>query len=154
MSDDQAKSWDRQMGESSKAYSHFRIYRDMGVSRSLRHMAGLPGCTSVRRQLNRWSSRWRWVERCSQYDDHLEYQARLEQEKERKDMVKRHAKIAVLGQNLVVKGMEQLIAEIEDGSRRATPSDLSRLLEVAVRVERLSRGEPTEISELAGSDEH
>jgi hypothetical protein len=153
MNEDERQPWDRQVGESSKAYSHLCIYRDMGVSRSLRHMAGLPGCTSVRRQLNRWSSRWRWVERCQRYDDHLERQARLEQEKERKDMAKRHAKIAILGQTLVVKSTEKLIAEVEDGSRRATASDISRLLDVSVRVERLARGEPTEISELGGSEE-
>ncbi len=125
----------------------------MGVSRSLRHMAGLPGCTSVRRQLNRWSSRWRWVERCQKYDDHLLHQDRLRQEKERRDMVSRHAKIAVLSQNLVVKGIEKLVAEVEQGRRDLSASDASRLLDVAVKIERLSRGEPTEISELGGSEE-
>jgi hypothetical protein len=154
MSDDERQPWDRQVAESSKAYHHFCLYRDMGPDRSVRRMANIPGCTSVRRQLNRWSSRWRWVERCRQYDDHLERQARLEQEKERREMMKRHAKIAVLGENVVVKGMEKLLAEIEQGSRSPTASDLGRLLDVAVRVERLSRGEPTEISELGGSDEH
>jgi len=154
MNDEDKCEWDRQPGETSKAYAHFCLYREMGVSRSLRQMQKVPGCTAVVRQLNRWSSKWRWVQRCQQYDDHLERQARREQERERKEMVKRHAKIAVLGQNLVVKGLEKLVAEIEDGSRRATASDLSRLLDVAVKVERLSRGEPTEISELGGSDEH
>ena len=49
-------------------------------------------------------------------------------------MVERHAKIAVLGQNLVVKGMEKLIVEIEEGSRTATASDLGRPLDVAVKL--------------------
>jgi len=153
MSDNERQPWDRQIGESSKAYSHYCIYRDMGVSRSLRHMAGLPGCTSVRRQLNRWSSRWGWVERCQKYDDHLLHQDRLRQEKERRDMVSRHAKIAVLSQNLVVKGIEKLVAEVEQGRRDLSASDASRLLDVAVKIERLSRGEPTEISELGGSED-
>src|SRR5215470_8443919 len=109
MSEDERQPWDRQVAESSKAYHHFCLYRDMGLDRSVRKMANIPGCTSVRRQLNRWSSRWRWVERCQQYDDHLERQARLEQEKERREMMKRHAKIAVLGENVVVKGMEKLL---------------------------------------------
>ena len=154
MRDEEKHEWDRQPSETSKGYGHFCFYRDAGKERSLRKLAADARTTSKLRQLQHWSSRWKWVERCQQYDDHLERQARLEQERERKDMVKRHAKIAVLGQNLVVKGIEKLIAEIEDGSRRATASDLSRLLDVAVRVERLSRGEPTEISELGGSDEH
>jgi hypothetical protein len=77
----------------------------------------------------------------------------LRQEKERKEMVNRHAKIAVLGQNLVVKGIEKLLSEVEQGKRDLSASDASRLLDVVVKIERLSRGEPTEISELGGSDE-
>ncbi len=68
-------------------------------------------------------------------------------------MVSRHAKIAVLSQNLVVKGIEKLVAEVEQGRRDLSASDASRLLDVAVKIERLSRGEPTEISELGGSEE-
>jgi len=154
MSDEEKQSWDRQSGESSKAYAHFCLYRDMGFSRSLRALENLDGCTSGYRQLGRWSSRWQWVERCQDYDDHLQYQDRLRQEKERKDMLTRHGKIAVLGQSLVVKGIEKLIADVNQGRRCLSASDASRLLDVAVKIERLSRGEPTEISELGGSDEH
>jgi hypothetical protein len=154
MRDDEKHEWDRLTGESSKAYKHFCLYRDMGPERSLSRMASVPECTSVRRQLNRWSSRWRWVERCQSYDDHLQLQDRLRHEKERKDMLTRHGKIAVLGQNLVVKGIEKLLADVEQGKRDLSASDASRLLDVAVKIERLSRGEPTEISELGGSDNH
>ena len=100
------------------------------------------------------SAEWNWVDRSQLYDDHLLLQDRLRQEKEHKDMLSRHAKIAVLGQNLVVKGIEKLVADVEQGKRDLTASDASRLLDVAVKIERLSRGEPTEISELGGSDEH
>ena len=154
MSDEGKHEWDRLTGESSKAYAHFCLYRDMGPERSLRRMASVPECSSVRRQLNRWSSRWRWVERSQSYDDHLQLQDRLRHERERKDMLTRHGKIAVLGQNLVVKGIEKLLADVEQGKRDLSASDASRLLDVAVKIERLSRGEPTEISELGGSDEH
>jgi hypothetical protein len=154
MNDDERKPWDRQVGESSKTYSHFCIYRDMGTDRSLRKLAADAKTTSNLRQLQHWSARWNWVARCQSYDDELQRQDRLRREKERRDMVSRHAKIAVLGQNLVVKGIEKLLRLIEEGERELSASDASRLLDVAVKVERLSRGEPTEISELGGSDEH
>src|SRR5439155_27217052 len=110
MNDDERKPWDRQAGESSKAYHHFCIYRDMGADdRSFRRMADAGTSGANVGQLARWSSLWKWVERCQQYDGYREREARLAQEKARKDMVERHAKIAVLGQNLVVKGMEKLI---------------------------------------------
>jgi len=154
MRDEGKQAWDRQPGESSRAYAHFCLYRDKGVSRSLRALEHVDGCTSGYRQLGRWSSRWQWVKRYQDYDDHLQRQDRLRQEKERKDMLTRHGKIAVLGQNLVVKGIEKLLADVEQGKRDLSASDASRLLDVAVKIERLSRGEPTEISELGGSDEH
>ena len=150
MNDDEKHAWDRLPGESSKAYHHFCVYRDMAANRSLRQMAGIPGCTSVRRQLNRWSSRWRWVERCQQYDDYLEYQLRAQQEKERREMSKRHAKIAMLGQNILVKGMEELLAKVQSGQHSLAPAELARLMDVSVKVERLARGESTDIHEAVG----
>jgi hypothetical protein len=153
MNDDERKSWDRQIGEGSKAYHHFCIYRALGPNRSLRKMAKDGACGAKVGQLERWSSRWKWVDRCEAYDDYLQHEDRLRQEKERREMVSRHAKIAVLGQNLVVKGIENLLGLIEQGKKELSASDASRLLDVVVKVERLSRGEPTEISELGGSAE-
>jgi hypothetical protein len=124
----------------------------MGQGRSLRKLAADAKTTSKLRQLQHWSSRWKWVERCQKYDDYLEYEDRLQQEKERREMHKRHAKIAVLGQNVVVKGIEKLLADLEQGNRNPTASDLGRLLDVAVRVERLARGEPSDSHEVAGPD--
>jgi len=150
MRNEEKHEWDRQSGESSKAYAHFCLYRDMGVSRSLRQMANVPGCTAVVRQLNRWSSRWKWVERCQEYEDHLEYQDRLQQEKERREMRKRHAKMAILAQNIAVEGLKNLLTKVQGGEQGVAPADLTRLLEVGVKVERLSRGEPTDSHEVSG----
>jgi len=133
--------WDRQVGESSKAYGHFCLYRDAGVGRSIRQLPNVSGCTSVVRQLNRWSSKWRWVERCQAYDDFLELQDRLQQEKEHREMRKRHAKIAVLGQSIAVKGLEKLLAKVQSEEQAVAPADLTRLFDTSVKVERLSRGD-------------
>jgi len=150
MKDDERQPWDRLAGESSKAYSHFCLYRDMGPDRSLRAMENVDGCTSLYRQLGRGSSKWRWVERCQKYDDHLEYQDRLRHEKERRQMRERHAKISVLGQNILVKEMEALLAKAQNGHSQMTPSDVPRWADVMVKVERLARGEPTDSHEVSG----
>jgi hypothetical protein len=153
MNGEEERDWDRQPGESSKAYSHFCLYRDMGPDRSLRKVPTLSECRAVVGQLWRWSSKWRWVQRCEKYDDYLEYQDRLRQEKERRQMRDRHAKMAVLAQNIAVEGLKNLLAKVQDGEQGVAPADLTRLLDTGVRVERLSRGEPTEIekSEHTGS---
>jgi len=150
MRNEEKHEWDRLTGESSKAYAHFCLYRDMGVSRSLRQMASVPGCTSIRRQLNRWSSKWRWVERCQKYEDHLEYQDRLQQEKERREMHKRHAKMGMLAQTFAVRKLEKMASRIEQDEERVSPGDVARILDIGVKVERLARGEPTDSHEVSG----
>ena len=55
---------------------------------------------------------------------------------------------------MLFRSVEKLISDVDQGKRTLSASDASRLLDVAVKIERLSRGEPTEISELGGSDEH
>ena len=150
MSDEGKQPWDRQLGESSKAYAHFCVYRDAGATRSIRKMPSVSGCTSVVRQLNRWSSRWRWVERCQKYDDYLEHERRLQQEKERRAMHERHAKVALLGMNVAVKGLERLLSKVQSGKGAVAPGDLARLLDTTVKVERLARGEPTDSHEVMG----
>ena len=150
MNGEEKHDWGRLAGESSKAYHHFSVYRDMGLSRSLRHMADVPTCTAVVRQLNRWSPKWRWVERCQAYDDYFERERRLQQEKERREMNERHAKIAILGQNVAVKGIEKLLANVQNGQQNLGPSELVRLVDVSVKVERLARGESTDVHESVG----
>jgi hypothetical protein len=116
-------------------------------------MVKIDGRTSQLRQVRRWSSKWRWVERSHNHDDHLRRQDRLPQEKERKDVLARHGKIAMLGQNLVVKGFEKLGSDVEQGKRSLSASDASRLSDVAVKIERLSRSGSPGISESGGADE-
>jgi len=150
MSDEGKQAWDRQAGESSKAYAHFCLYRDMGVSRSLRTLEEVDGCTSGYRQLGRWSSRWRWVERCEAYDDYLEYQRRLQQEEERREMTKRHAKMGMLAQSFAVRKLEKMANRIEQDEEHVSPADVARILDIGVKVERLARGEPTDSHEVMG----
>jgi hypothetical protein len=52
--------WDRERGESAKAYASFRRFRDEGPSRSL---------VGRRKIERRWSYRWRWFERAGSWDD-------------------------------------------------------------------------------------
>jgi hypothetical protein len=77
----------------------------------------------------------------------MDRQLRARNEKARKEMADRHAKMAVLGQGTVLDAFRRIKAE------DLTPSQAVRWLETLVKIERLSRGEPTEIqkSEHAGT---
>jgi hypothetical protein len=65
-------------------------------------------------------------------------------------MHERHARVALLGMNVAVKGLESLLGKVQSGEGTVAPGDLTRLLDTSVRVERQARGESTECHELSG----
>ena len=150
MSDQEKHDWDRQPRETSRSYELFCVYRDLGSGRSLtKARQSASGVPSIPR-LKVLSVRWNWVDRARKYDDYLEHQDRLQQEKERREMRKRHANIALLGQNIAVKAMEVLLTKVQSGEQGVAPADVTRLVDISVKVERLARGEPTDSHELSG----
>lgn len=75
------KSYDRQKNETIKAYAAFCIYRDMGVDRTIddvtRQIYKQPPQpirnrpAGISRVLD-WSSKYKWVDRCKDYDREIE----------------------------------------------------------------------------------
>jgi hypothetical protein len=69
------KTYNRQDGETTKAYTAFTIYRDMGSGRSLDRVEEKVYGTQIGHKrgtdltsLKRWSREWNWVDRCRDYD--------------------------------------------------------------------------------------
>lgn len=58
--------WDRQPGETSKAYEAFSIYRDMGANRTVRGTA--EALTKSEQLIKGWSGKNNWVDRAAAYD--------------------------------------------------------------------------------------
>ncbi len=131
--------WERLPNESSKAYQAFCIYRDLGVERSLEKVAQNRGKPGSKSWLNTWSTKYHWVERAQAYDDYMEQEKRKEQERAILEMVERHTKEAMALQQKALERLKSL-----DSSELSTKDVLSYLLE-AMKLERLSRGEPTEV---------
>lgn len=151
-SDTERQPWDRITHESPRAYENFCAYRDAGPQRSLRKLVADGKATVKLRRLEYWSSRWNWFERAAEYDAYLDRQARFTREKDRLAMLDRHARLAMLGQSLALDTLRKRLQEAqEDPTKTLSMADVTRLLDISVRVERLSRGQPTEISELGGA---
>ena len=89
--------------------------------------------------MHTWSSKYDWVTRAQAYDDYIEKKKREEKEKAILEMAERHAKLAMAFQQRVAQRL-QGIDPLE-----LSPSDMARWLDIATKLERLSRGEPTEI---------
>lgn len=60
------RPWDRQPGETSKAYEAFVIYRDMGANRTVRRTA--QDLTKSEQLIKGWSSKHHWVRRVEAFD--------------------------------------------------------------------------------------
>lgn len=143
--------WEQQPGESNKAYGAFVQYRDMPpLQRSIRGLARQLDKTVT--HIGRWSSDNKWTERCARYDRWLAAIAVDEAESAKREMVRRHADI---GLAMVRRAAQALIGDEANGVTALDLSklkavDIARLIDVGVKVERLSRGAPDSVTELTG----
>lgn len=133
------QAWERQHDEPPKAFAAFIAYLELGSERSLRALEAVGVVTVSFRQMTRWCSDHAWVARSAAWDDHQAQLVRDRLDKRRLDMADRQSTIARKMQDKVQAAMGSLRAE------DLTPQDAARWLDVAVKVERLALGEPTEI---------
>ena len=135
--------WERLQDESTKAYEAFCTYRDMGRERSLSKVA--EKLQKSETLMGRWSRTYDWVNRAAKWDDEQDRiereTAQREQVKAIKDMRKRHAD---LGQAMLIKAARAL-AKIPENEIK--PQDISRMVDVASKLERISRGDVGEVVE-------
>ena len=134
--------WERQFAESRQAFEAFCIYRDMGPTRSSEKVAR--ELSKSAQLMRRWSANWDWVERVNEWGDEQDRQNRITQMQAIRKMNERHATLAVALQGKIATGLNLLQDETILGM---TPSAISRLLEVGVKVERQARGEAGEVVE-------
>lgn len=125
------KPWERQKGESEKAYEAFVTYRDLGEKRTFTAVAKKlqKSCTLIRR----WKVAWEWQERVRAYDNELEKEARSKAVKSRKDMTERHIGIAMQLQKKALEALKELKPE------EMTPKDIKEFIKMATDLERLNR---------------
>lgn len=133
------EAWERQKGESTKAYEAFTIYRDMGASRSCRKVAEQLGKSTG--LLERWSRVHEWQKRVSAWDAEQDRLARQAQIDEIKKMRKRHTDMATA---MLAKAARAL-TKIPDDEIKA--SDVSKMVDTAAKLERISRGDVGEVIE-------
>lgn len=155
-------SWERQPGESARAFSAFAAYRDLGP-RHRSHVKTGQNVSINTTTLAGWSTKYEWVRRCDEYDAFLDRERRDAELEAMKDMTRRHIDI---GRALVSAGaveLRKLLEEVQtiqiaaDGrpvvdakgnaklvGRKLRPKEIRELTELGTKIERLARGEPTE----------
>lgn len=131
--------WERQQGETSKAYEGFCAYRDLGPNRSIAKAGQLLGKNQT--TLEQWSAKYEWVKRAGEWDTEQDRIARQAQLEEIKKMRVRHAKLA---EAMLMKAAKAL-ARLPEDEIKAT--DVSRMVDTASKLERISRGDVGEVVE-------
>lgn len=131
--------WERQEEEGDEAFEAFALYRDLGASRSYSQVAKKLGKSDT--LIERWGSRHNWKKRVSEWDNEQDRIVRQAQLDDIKKMRKRHADLA---SSMLLKAAKAL-KNIPDEDIKA--SDISRMVDVASKLERLSRGDTSEVIE-------
>ena len=125
------KPWERQEGESVKAFEAFTVYLEMGDERSIRDVA--QRLAKSRTLIGRWSVTYQWVERVAAFDADVQRKAHAKAVKKRRNMVDRHISIALKMQEKALMALEQMDpADID-------PKNLIAMLREATKLEQEMR---------------
>ena len=134
-------SWDQHINESSLAFERFAQYRDMGAGRSLRKLAkDLELNPSTLAEI---SVKHDWQERVRAFDAYIDKASQHNQIVQVKAMKRRQILLALKAQKVAAKGLKKLLHHLdEEKSENLRLEGISKILDIACRLERLNRDEP------------
>lgn len=133
--------WERQQEETEKAFRAFAVYRDLGLVRTLTKASTEIG--TCRNQIAEWSAKYGWKDRTRAFDMHEDRISLLARRAAIESMNLRHAEAAEMAILVAAKEIKRYIKE----GLELRPAELAKLLDVAVKIERLARGEPDSIQD-------
>lgn len=131
--------WYRQRRETPKQWQAFVIYRDMGNDRSLQQTADALDL-KTKSNLEKWSVKNDWIVRSAAWDERRDEKNQEKRLDAVEEMAERHAEVA---KSLIAKVIER-VATLKP--EELQPGQCSHWLDVAVKIERLSRGAPTAVT--------
>ena len=131
--------WERQLNESTQAFEAFACYRDMGAARSLAKVSR-EVCKS-KALMERWSKEHDWVKRVAAWDAEKDRVARVTQINDIVEMRKRHAAIAKKMMDTADNALNNIRPD------EVSTNEIARLVEIASKLERISRGDVGEVIE-------
>lgn len=123
--------WERKKGESSEAYTAFKLYYQMGAKRSCSKVA--QSLLKSRVLITGWCSKWDWVERARAYDNELARQEFAEACNAIKKMNEQQAQIGLLIQKKALEALKEM------KSKELYPKLLLQYLVQGAGLERKSR---------------
>jgi len=133
-------SWDQQPGETGGTYKLFLVFRDLGRSRSYGEIVKIiPGKNYY--QINQIGSRNQWFKRAKAWDLMKEEEMSRKLDEEILYARIRQQRIGETMQVLAEKGLKML----SDYPDELTAADISKLVDIGTKIERLALGDSTSI---------
>lgn len=142
-----SKPWERQPGESMKAFKAFTIYRDLGPLERSQEKVKEALERSSRTMISDWSVKFNWKKRVEAWDDEQDRIIRADHLKEIKEMRKRHAKLA----NDMLTKAEKALEKISD--EEISAKEIGQLVDIASKLERISLGDSGDVIETRDGGE-
>jgi hypothetical protein len=158
---DDRQPWEKQPGETIKAFEAFVLYRDYDHGRSLMKVARdlheayperFASVDSARAVLGGWSVRHDWQRRVEQYDVWRDRRYLEQRQSEREQLKRQHAQI---GGTLIAAGVARLSGRAASEQAKAidpldlnhaSVSDTLSLIERGTRLQRITAGLPTDLT--------
>ncbi len=112
-----AKEWERQEGESGRAFRAFTQYRDLGPGRSLN--AAYTASREAKEELRapgtwyEWSARFRWVERAAAWDAFLDGERLQARAKRERELERRRFEFELKNQERLERRVEKMEAVLD-----------------------------------------
>jgi hypothetical protein len=140
--------WERRSDESAKAFAAFVAYRDLGSGRTHDKAREFLGKKSgYDRLLERWSSRFDWVERTNAFDSYMDAKKRGSLEVETAEAAKKHVEAAGAVLEQALKRLKSL--DPDD----IYAKDLPNWISTAIKLQRQALGMDTLKVDLPGGEE-
>ena len=131
--------WELQEEETRKQLEAFCVYRDMGKGRSLQKVA--EKLSKSETLIKRWSAKNNWINRVALWENEQDRLIRIELTRDIGAMRQRHANLASA---MLIKAARALHKLPEDELKA---SDISKMVETATKLERISKGDVGEVIE-------
>jgi hypothetical protein len=141
----EVRPWHRQEAEPEDAWAAFQSYRDQGAPRSFTRLVGRT------QKIYDWANTFAWRERVLAWDRHVDGLRQAEREEvlaqNARDVAAQHMAILGSAKSLASRELAKLNKLSEDSGDMPGPftlSQVTRLTDTAIKLDRLVRGESTE----------
>lgn len=140
-----------QITRETRAEMYYAMYAVMGVDRSLRalvEVARRAGVPVSKGSLERYSQDFHWVERAAEFDRERTQIIREDAIQQAIHNDVQHAQLGRLLQRLAIQDVQRRDAQAPADRVPLTGTEVARLADIGVRIERLASGQATEITEI------